>query len=73
MKKIKDPSEREKALLREQLRQAGLDVDNARSAFDMAVEPDLVAACIYELNAAKLRYSNLLKQLRSMELPVREA
>ena len=73
MKKIKDPSEREKALLREQLRQAGLDVDNARSAFDMAVEPDLVAACIYELNAAKLRYSNLLKQLRSMELPAREA
>ena len=73
MKKIKDPSEREKALLREQLRQAGLDVDNARSAFDMAVEPDLVAACIYELNAAKLRYSNLLKQLRSMELPVKEA
>jgi hypothetical protein len=73
MKKIKDPSEREKTLLREQLRQAGLDVDNARSAFDMAVEPDLVAACIYELNAAKLRYSNLLKQLRSMELPAREA
>ncbi len=73
MKKIKDPSEREKALLREQLRQAGLDVDNARSAFDMTVEPDLVAACIYELTAAKLRYSNLLKQLRSMELPVREA
>jgi len=73
MKRIKDPSEQEKTLLREQLNQARLDVDDARSAFDMALEPDLVAACIYELNAAKLRYSNLLKRLRQLELPAKEA
>lgn len=73
MKRIKDPSEQEKTLLREQLNQARLDVANARSAFDMALEPDLVAACIYELNAAKLRYSNLLKRLRQLELPAKEA
>ena len=73
MKRIKDPVEQEKLLLREQLHQARLDVADAETAFDMALEPDLVAACIYELNAATLRYSNLFRRVRLLELPARPA
>ena len=72
VKRFKDPLEREKVLLREELHQAGRDVACANAAFDMALEPDLVAACIFELNAARLRYSCLLRRLRQLEAPARQ-
>ena len=70
MKRTKDPAQLESVLLRQQLQQARLDVEQARSAFDLALDQDLVEACIFELNAARLRYSNLLKRLRLLEQPV---
>ena len=73
MRSEKDPLEREKRLLTEQLHQARLDVETARAAFNMAQEDDLIAACIYEQNAAALRYSNLLKRLRLLERTALEA
>lgn len=73
MKRTKDPKLLESVLLRQQLQQARLDVEQARSAFDLALDQDLVEACIFELNAARLRYSNLLKRLRLLEQPVTAA
>ena len=67
MKIYKRTEDSEKLLLREQVHQARLDVEQARSAFDLALDQELVEACIFELNAAKLRYSNLLKRLRLLE------
>ena len=47
------------------------DLNNTRSAlecayarFDASTEPELVEACIYEINAAQARYNYLLRRVK---------
>lgn len=41
---------------------------SAQNHFEEEVDPALIDCCIYELNAAQLRYQFLLKRLKRREL-----
>jgi hypothetical protein len=40
----------------------------SRAAFEAVSDPDLISACIFDLNAAQSRCSYLLQRLREMDV-----
>ena len=42
-------------------------IDSVRNHFEQEVDPTLIDCCIYELNAAQLRYQFLLRQFKDLE------
>ena len=53
--------------LKEELQQIITDMDCARNHFEQAVDPVLIDCCIYEINAAQLRYQFLLRRIKNQE------
>ncbi len=43
-------------------------IETARNHFEQEVDPTLIDCCIYEWNAAQLRYQFLLRKFKSWEL-----
>lgn len=43
-------------------------IETARNHFEQEVDPTLIDCCIYEWNAAQLRYQFLLRKFKSREL-----
>ena len=41
---------------------------NARAAFEQVTDPELISACVYEMNALQRRYSHLLQKIREENL-----
>ncbi len=57
--------------LRYELIQTKESLDLALSNLDYVIDPDLIDCCIYEVQAAQLRYKVLLREVkRSEALPV---
>ncbi len=63
----KKEQEQEKQELLESLRQTREELRWARNAFNNAVEPELVEACVYEINALQARYAYFLRQAREQK------
>lgn len=60
------PPSREE-LLRQELRSAAQELALAYDRFDQAAEPELVEACIYEIQAVHARYSYYYRAIRACE------
>lgn len=43
-------------------------IETARNHFEQEVDPTLIDCCIYEWNAAQLRYQFLLRKFKSREI-----
>ena len=65
-KDVENPEELRKKRLLEEYYQAREALRRSRAAFEAVSDPDLISACIYDLNAAQSRCSFLLKCLRDM-------
>ncbi len=50
--------------LRQDMYRAGLALKAAYERFQWADDPDLIDACIYEINACKARYNYLLRRIK---------
>lgn len=53
--------------LRTQIENTRHTIDSVRNHFEQEVDPTLIDCCIYELNAAQLRYQFLLRQFKNLE------
>lgn len=63
-KEEENPEELRRKRLLEEYYQAREALRRSRAAFEAVSDPDLISACIYDLNAAQSRCSFLLKCLR---------
>lgn len=59
--------EKNYALLLDDLKRTKHDLDLAYSNFENVVDPDLIDCCIYQVNAAQLRYKFLLGRVKQIE------
>ena len=53
--------------LRADIEDTKLAIETARNHFEQEVDPTLIDCCIYEWNAAQLRYQFLLRKFKSWE------
>ena len=53
--------------LKTQIERTRHTIDSVRNHFEQEVDPTLIDCCIYELNAAQLRYQFLLRQFKDLE------
>ena len=69
-KKPTPNKERTKELLelKQQIMASQTAILSAQNQFEQMVEPALIDCCIYELNAAQLRYQFLLRKFKSQEI-----
>lgn len=45
-----------------------LQLRQVRSAFEQVTDPELISACVYEMNAMQQRYSYLLQRIKAERL-----
>ena len=55
------------ALLLDDLQRTKSDLELANANFEFVVEPDLIDSCIYQVNAAQMRYKFLLGRVKQLE------
>ena len=60
-------NEKTYALLLYDLKKTKSDLELAYSNFENVVDPDLIDCCIYQVNAAQLRYKFLLSRVKQIE------
>lgn len=60
-------NDRNYALLLDDLRKTKKDLELAYSNFEHVVDPDLIDCCIYQVNAAQMRYKFLLSRVKQLE------
>ncbi|MGL5434458.1 MAG: YaaL family protein [Lachnospiraceae bacterium] len=53
--------------LRDEINRTKNTIDAARNHFEQVVDPTLIDCCIYELNAAQLKYQFLLRRFKLLE------
>lgn len=53
--------------LRAEINRTKNTIDAARNHFEQVVDPTLIDCCIYELNAAQLKYQFLLRRFKLLE------
>ena len=51
-----------------EIQAAQRDMDQAFQNFEHAVDPSLIDSCIFDLNAAQMRYKYLMKRAKSISL-----
>ena len=59
--------ERTYSLLLDDIKRTKSDLERAYSNFENVVDPDLIDCCIYQVNAAQLRYKFLLSRVKQIE------
>lgn len=59
--------EEERRQLVEGLRETKTQLDHAYAQFNFYSDPDLVDACVYEINALQSRYSYYMRQVKLLE------
>ncbi len=69
--KISEPSEAD--ILRAKIEIAKRDMNQAALDFEHATDPCLIDSCIFELNAAQMRYKYLIRQAKSIDLSESES
>jgi len=60
-------NDRNYALLLDDLKKTKKDLELAYSNFEHVVDPDLIDCCIYQVNAAQMRYKFLLGRVKQFE------
>ena len=68
LKKQKQEKGREQERLLQEYRDTLFQLRQVRAAFQQVKDPDLINACVYEMNALQERYSYLLERIRSEKL-----
>lgn len=66
MRKKKRNSDEESIL--SQMRELREQIRLARLQFDQAIEPEIIEACVFEINALQARYAYFLRLAREMDL-----
>ena len=56
-----------KEILLNELQYVQMSIECINSQFENVIEPDLIDSCIYQLNAAYLKYTYLLRILKGMD------
>lgn len=59
--------EEERRQLMEGMRQTRTQLNHAYAQFNFYSDPDLVDACVYEINALQSRYSYYVRQVKQLE------
>lgn len=59
--------EEERRQLMEGMRQTRSQLNHAYAQFNVYSDPDLVDACVYEINALQSRYSYYVRQVKQLE------
>ncbi len=67
MKRMSRQSVRELAKLTRQLREVSCELHCAYSAFNAAVEDDLIYSSIYEINMLRARHTYLLRRIKEQQ------
>lgn len=67
-KENQDQEESRKKKLLDEYYAAQAQLRRSRAAFESVTDPDLISACIYEVNAAQSRCSFLLTRLREEQI-----
>lgn len=62
-----EAKDRQRKRLMEEYDRAREDLRRSRAAFAAVTDPELISACIYDLNAAQSRCSYALQRLREIE------
>ncbi|MCI5614927.1 MAG: DUF2508 family protein [Clostridia bacterium] len=58
----------EQQRLLEEYRDVLAQQKQVRAAFEQVTDPELISACVYEMNALQRRYSHLLQKIREENL-----
>ena len=61
-------AEEQLARLLEEYRDVLAQQKQVRAAFEQVTDPELISACVYEMNALQRRYSHLLQKIREENL-----
>ena len=59
--------EEERRQLMEGMRETRTQLNHAYAQFNVYSDPDLVDACVYEINALQRRYSYYVRQVKQLE------
>ena len=59
--------EEERRQLLEGMRSTRAQLNHAYAQFNLYTDPDLVDACVYEINALQSRYSYFVRQVKQLE------
>ena len=59
--------EEERRQLMEGMRETKTQLNHAYAQFNVYSDPDLVDACVYEINALQSRYSYYVRQVKQLE------
>ncbi len=74
LKKLKkqedDALSKEQYELVEEYKNALIKLHQARNVFENITEPELIDACVHELNAAQSRYSFLLAKIKEEKITI---
>lgn len=65
--------EEERRQLMEGMKQTRDQLNYAYSQFNLYCDPDLVDACVYEINALQSRYSYFVRQVKQLDAPREDA
>ena len=71
-KKAAKQREEERRQLLEGMKQTRSQLNYAYAQFNVYSDPDLVDACVYEINALQSRYSYFVRQMKLLDDPARE-
>ena len=64
--------EEERRQLMEGMRDTRAQLNHAYAQFNFYSDPDLVDACVYEINALQSRYSYFVRQVKLLDNPAQE-
>jgi hypothetical protein len=64
----KHPQAEAASALMSEIQTAQAEMDQAFQNFEHALDPSLIDSCIFDLNAAQMRYKYLLTQAKSISL-----
>lgn len=53
--------------LQDVLKETSLALQQAHDRFDFLTDPDLIEACIFEIQALSARHTHLLRQIKGLE------
>ena len=67
-KKSKQDREKDNQRLLEEYYDTLLHLRQLRAAFQQVTDPELITACVYEMNAMQQRYSYLLQRIKEEKL-----
>ena len=69
---LEQARQEERQLLLEGMQATRAQLNHAYAQFNFYSDPDLVDACVYEINALQSRYSYFVRQMKQLEAAARE-